>query len=96
MGFKLTTLVVIDNACICSCMSNYHMITTSTALYFNRQLNNIIMEKKLICSYTFNMVILFNIEIIHVFILLKSEVFTCASTYILNAKVINTQIRIDI
>lgn len=42
------------------------------------------------------MVMLCNIEIIPVFILLKSEAFTCASMYILNAKVINTQIKIDI
>jgi hypothetical protein len=31
-GFELTTLVVIDPECISSCNSNYHAITTTTAL----------------------------------------------------------------
>jgi hypothetical protein len=31
-GFELTTLVVIDTDCMGSCKSNYHMITTTTAL----------------------------------------------------------------
>jgi len=30
-GFELTTLVVIGTDCTCSCKSNYHMITTTTA-----------------------------------------------------------------
>ena len=30
--FKLTTLVVIDTDCTCSCKSNYHMITTTMFL----------------------------------------------------------------
>ena len=29
-GFKLTALVVIGTDCICSCKSNYHIITTTT------------------------------------------------------------------
>ena len=31
MGFELTTLVVISTDCTCSCESNYHTITTTTA-----------------------------------------------------------------
>ena len=31
VGFELKTLVVIGIDCICSCNSNYHMITTTTA-----------------------------------------------------------------
>jgi len=31
VGFELTTLVVMGNDCTCSCKSNYHMITTTTA-----------------------------------------------------------------
>jgi hypothetical protein len=31
VGFDLTTLVVIGTDCICSCKSNYHKITTTTA-----------------------------------------------------------------
>jgi len=31
VGFELTTLVVIDNNCICSCKSNHHTITTTKA-----------------------------------------------------------------
>jgi len=34
MGFKLTTLVVIDTDCTGSCKSNYHMITIMTAPIF--------------------------------------------------------------
>jgi hypothetical protein len=34
-GFKLTTLVVIGSDCICSCKSNYHMITTTVAPLVN-------------------------------------------------------------
>jgi hypothetical protein len=33
-GFKLTTSVVIDTVCTCSCKSNYHTITTTTALIY--------------------------------------------------------------
>jgi len=32
VGFERTTLVVIYTDCICSCRSNYHTITTRTAL----------------------------------------------------------------
>ena len=32
MGVELTNLVVIDTDCICSCKSNYHTITTTTAI----------------------------------------------------------------
>jgi hypothetical protein len=32
-GFELTTLVVIDTDCICSCTSNYYTITTPHACY---------------------------------------------------------------
>ena len=31
--FKLTTIVVIDTDCVCSCKSNYHTIATSTVPY---------------------------------------------------------------
>ena len=31
--FKLTTIVVIDTDCVCSCKSNYHTIVTSTVPY---------------------------------------------------------------
>ena len=33
VGFELATLVVIDNDCIYSYISNYHRITTMTAMY---------------------------------------------------------------
>ena len=39
-GVELTTLVVIGSDCICSCKSNYHMLTTMTT-------NDIIKEFKL-------------------------------------------------
>jgi hypothetical protein len=35
-GFKLTTLVVIGTDCTGNCKSNYHMITTMTALIANK------------------------------------------------------------
>jgi hypothetical protein len=35
MGFELTTLMVIGTDCTCSCKSNYHTITPTTASYLN-------------------------------------------------------------
>ena len=34
-GFKLTTLVVIGTDCIGSCKSNYHMMTTTTLVFYD-------------------------------------------------------------
>jgi hypothetical protein len=38
-GFELTTLVVIGNKCIGNCKSNYHTITTTTALLWLWSMN---------------------------------------------------------
>jgi len=40
VGFEPTTLVVIGNDYICSCISNYHTMMTTTILRI--QLNNIL------------------------------------------------------
>jgi hypothetical protein len=39
MGFELTTLVVISTDCRGSCKSNYHTITTTTALFSYENVN---------------------------------------------------------
>jgi hypothetical protein len=48
VGFKLTTLVVIGTDCIDSCKSNYHTITTTTALGARNVLNLSKHNRKLI------------------------------------------------
>ena len=43
MGFELTTLVVIGTDCTGSCISNYHMITTTSVPLINDDLKTGIM-----------------------------------------------------
>jgi hypothetical protein len=53
-GFELATLVVICTDCTCSCTSNYHTITTTTAPY----LNVVNMEFRQCGIFVFNFIIL--------------------------------------
>jgi hypothetical protein len=50
-GFELTTLVVPGTDCTCSCKSNYHTITTTTAL--STQMNNYLSHRKINTKITF-------------------------------------------
>ena len=49
--FKLTTIVVIDTDCICSCKSNYHTIATSTVPYCTS-----VIASDIICGNTSNFI----------------------------------------
>ena len=59
--FELTTLVVIDTGCICSCNSNYHTITTMAALRcFGNRMHNSTSEEYYILVHRSLVVYRFN------------------------------------
>jgi hypothetical protein len=71
-GFELTTLVVIGTDCTCSCKSNYHTITTTTAPYIVTNINYCFsnVKKDKFCDWTYD-------DMICVINYLLDNIFVC-------------------